>query len=92
MAGNRVPKVREEDWVSVQKAIRRLNAAASGDTNVTYRVVNVNNSVNITNGGQIIGLRWENVANAAARLALTWYSGRCCYQVDEGTFWGATIL
>jgi hypothetical protein len=95
MAGNRVPKVREEDWVSVQKAIRRLNAAASGDTNVTYRIINISSGgvINLPEeSGGITGSAFEVVADATARLALTPFVSRTCYQSDEGTFWGFTTL
>ena len=91
MAGNRVPKVREDDWVSVQKAIRRLNAAASGDTNVTYRIVTVTNNI-VGSGGQIEGFTIQKVADAAARLAIPFITGKMCFQIDEGCFYGATTL
>ena len=93
MPGNRVTKVREEDWVSVQKAIRKLNAAAAGDTNVTYRVVNVNSGGTLilpAEEGNISGSAFEIVEDAAGRLALTWFLGRTCIQRDEGTAWIAT--
>lgn len=94
MAGNRVPKVREEDWISVQKAMRRLNAAASGDTNVTYRVVNVNTTIQGegAGGAELKNFYIEIVDDAAARLALEWFLARMCFQRDEGTLWLATTL
>ena len=93
MAGSRTTKVREKDWVSVEKAIRKLNAAAAGDTNVAYRIINVNSTINLPEeAGGITGSAFEVVADAAARLALIKFVSRTCYQSDEGTFWGYTTL
>lgn len=95
MAGPRVTKVRENDWYSVEKAIRRLNAAAAGDTNVTYRIINISSggTVNLpTEEGGITSSAFEIVEDATERLALEWFLGRTCVQRDEGTAWLATTL
>jgi len=46
---------------------------------------------NISLGGsQITDFTIEKVADAAARLALDFVTGKLVYQIDEGTAWLAT--
>jgi len=79
-------KVREGDWVSVDKAIRRLKSSTGGNSTVNVK----NYYVTGTMGGQGDGgaelknVFIEIVADEAARLALEAYVARLCFQRDEG--------
>ena len=83
-------KVREGDWSSVIKAIRQLKSNASPGASPSYNNVFISNDITISNGGQIIGLTIERVADEAARNALEFYLARVCYQDDEGVMYLAT--
>lgn len=87
-------KVRKDDWVSVDKAIRRLKSSTGGNSTVNVKNYYVQS---VMGGGSPGGAELKNfyieiVDDAAARLALEWFLARLCFQRDEGTLWMATTL
>ena len=86
----RTTKIRKDDWRSIEKALNQLGTSKLGTTSSpVYKNVYVTNNVSLQ-GGQITDWTIQIVADAAARLALTWREGKLCYQQDEGTMWLAT--
>ena len=89
---NRTTKVRTGDWRSIEKAINQLGTSRLGpNASPTYKTINITSDVTMS-GSQLKDFALEKVADAAARLALTWYPARVVYQEDEGCAYLATTL
>jgi len=84
--GPNTTKIRAGDWISAEKAVRRLRTSLGGNSTVNVK----NYYVTGTMGGQGDGgaelknVFIEIVADEAERLALEAYVARLCFQRDEG--------
>lgn len=82
-------KVRENDWASIQKAVRQLEASIGKNSSPEFNTITVTNNIN-AGGSQVTNFAIQRVADLTALYALEFYLARMAFVDSEGVLFLAS--